>query len=121
MGAAASVSGASNGTGAATGAKPDAALGRLERATSDTTNAELLAWLNSNLPASCPLATDLSSSLRSGRLFVRLLENLSGKSSGISDAQFDAFHQQVGEAFDTAYLDTIFSGAAFARVRDERR
>lgn len=116
MGAATSAPSASDSSVAATDAKPNAALGRLERATSDTTNAELLAWLNSNLPASCPLATDLSSSLRSGRLFVRLLENLSGKSSGISDAQFDAFHQQVGEAFDTAYLDTIFSGASGARV-----
>ncbi|GAA6036684.1 hypothetical protein NBRC10512_003518 [Rhodotorula toruloides] len=104
-----STTSASNGASAATDAKSDATLGRLQRATSDTTNAELLAWLNSNLPSSCPLATDLSSSLRSGRLIVRLLENLSGESSGISDGQFDAFHQQVGEAFDTAYLDTIFS------------
>ncbi|BGP22425.1 phospholipid binding protein [Rhodotorula toruloides] len=109
IGTAMSTTGASNRTPASTDAKSNAALGRLERATSDTRNAELLAWLNSNLPSSCPLATDLSSSLRSGRLLVRLLENLSGESSGISDGQFDAFHQQAGEAFDTAYLDTIFS------------
>lgn len=85
---------------------------RLERATSDTSNAALLAWVNSNLPATCPLATDLSQSLRSGRLLVRLVENLSDSKSEITDQQFDQFHQQEGEAFDTAYLDTIFSGAS---------
>ncbi|BGP29644.1 hypothetical protein JCM10296v2_001383 [Rhodotorula toruloides] len=109
VGVPSSTTSASDGANAGSDAKSNATLGRLQRATSDATNAELLAWLNSNLPSSCPLATDLSSSLRSGRLIVRLLENLSGESSGISDGQFDAFHQQVGEAFDTAYLDTIFS------------
>ncbi|GAA6020104.1 hypothetical protein JCM10207_006256 [Rhodosporidiobolus poonsookiae] len=82
---------------------------RLTRATSDTSRGELLGWVNANLPSSCPLATDLAYSLRSGRLLVRLLENLSGEQSGISDEQFDQFHQQEGQPFDTAYLDTIFS------------
>ncbi|GAA5977063.1 hypothetical protein JCM11641_001289 [Rhodosporidiobolus odoratus] len=82
---------------------------RLVRATSDTSRGELLAWLNSNLPSSCPLATDLSHSLSSGRLLVRLLENLSGNGSGIEDAQFAGFHQDEGLPFDTSYLDTIFS------------
>ncbi|GAA5871266.1 hypothetical protein JCM8547_007237 [Rhodosporidiobolus lusitaniae] len=82
---------------------------RLTRATSDTTKGELLAWVNANLPSSCPLATDLGFSLRSGRLLVRLLENLSGQRSEITDGQFDQFHQQEGLPFDTAYLDTIFS------------
>ncbi|GAA5891794.1 hypothetical protein JCM5296_001863 [Sporobolomyces johnsonii] len=74
-----------------------------------TSNAELLGWVNSNLPSTCPLATDISSSLRSGRLLVRLLENLTGKDSHISDNDFDKFHQREGETFDTEYLDTIFS------------
>jgi len=79
---------------------------------SETTNAELLAWLNQNLPASCPLAMDLSSSLRSGRLLVRLVENLSGDGSGITDAQFDEFDEDESGPFDTAYLDTVFSGSS---------
>ncbi|GAA5962155.1 hypothetical protein JCM21900_006986 [Sporobolomyces salmonicolor] len=74
-----------------------------------TSNAELLGWVNSNLPSTCPLATDLALSLRSGRLLVRLLENLTGKDSHISDQDFDKFHQREGETFDTEYLDTIFS------------
>ncbi|GJN88147.1 hypothetical protein Rhopal_001104-T1 [Rhodotorula paludigena] len=90
---------------------------RLERATSDSSNAALLAWANSNLPATCPLATDLSQSLRSGRLLVRLVENLSDSKSQITDQQFDQFHQQEGEAFDTAYLDTIFSVFDFLSPR----
>ncbi|GAA6048147.1 hypothetical protein JCM3770_003684 [Rhodotorula araucariae] len=95
----------------------EASDGRLQRTLSETTNAELLAWLNQNLPSSCPLATDLSLSLRSGRLLVRLLENLSGESSDITDAQFDLFHQQAGEPFDTTYLDTIFSVFDFLTPR----
>ncbi|BGP37512.1 hypothetical protein JCM10450v2_001417 [Rhodotorula kratochvilovae] len=95
----------------------EASTGRLQRALSETTNAELLAWMNQNLPSSCPLATDLALSLRSGRLLVRLLENLSGESSEITDGQFEMFHQQEGEPFDTAYLDTIFSVFDFLTPR----
>lgn len=84
---------------------------RLLRAASDTSKGELLAWLNANLPSTCPLATDLAFSLRSGRLLVRVLENLTGEGSGISDESFEQFHQQEGLPFDTAYLDTIFSGS----------
>ncbi|GAA5911366.1 hypothetical protein JCM6882_002357 [Rhodosporidiobolus microsporus] len=82
---------------------------RLNRATSDTSKGELLAWVNANLPSTCPLAVDLGHSLRSGRLLVRLLENLSGTKSDITDGAFEQFHQQEGMPFDTAYLDTIFS------------
>lgn len=85
---------------------------RLVRATSDTSKSELLAWTNANLSSTCPLATDLAFSLRSGRLLVRLLENLTGESSEISDTAFEQFHQQEGLPFDTAYLDTIFSGSS---------
>ncbi|BGP18900.1 hypothetical protein JCM10213_005515 [Rhodosporidiobolus nylandii] len=90
---------------------------RLIRSQSDVSKGELLAWVNQNLPSSCPLATDLSHSLSSGRLLVRLLENLSGADSGISDAQFDQFHQQEGLPFDTSYLDTIFSVFDFISPR----
>ncbi|GAA5948231.1 hypothetical protein JCM3775_001731 [Rhodotorula graminis] len=96
---------------------PVAGAPRPVRAMSETTNAELLAWLNQNLPASCPLAMDLSSSLRSGRLLVRLVENLSGDVSGIKDAQFDQFHEDESGPFDTAYLDTVFSVFDFLTPR----
>ncbi|GAA5835372.1 hypothetical protein JCM11251_005217 [Rhodosporidiobolus azoricus] len=82
---------------------------RLTRATSDTSKGELLAWVNANLPSTCPLALDLSHSLRSGRLLVRLTENLSGAKSEITDTEFEQFHQQEGMPFDTAYLDVCFS------------
>ncbi|GAA5911326.1 hypothetical protein JCM8208_005220 [Rhodotorula glutinis] len=100
-------------------AEPVPAVGapRPVRVMSETTNAELLAWLNQNLPASCPLAMDLSSSLRSGRLLVRLVENLSGDDSGIKDAQFDELHEDESGPFDTAYLDTVFSVFDFLTPR----
>lgn len=71
---------------------------------------DLLKWVNVNLPASCAPVPDLSKSLRSGRPIVRLLENLSGQQSGISDASFEQFNQDSGLTFDPAYLDTLFSG-----------
>lgn len=77
---------------------------------SKLSDGEILPWMNANLPPTCPPATDLSSSLRSGRLIVRLLENLSGQSSGITDAAFDQFNKDAGSTFDPAYLDTLFSG-----------
>ncbi|GAA5964762.1 hypothetical protein JCM3765_002546 [Sporobolomyces pararoseus] len=77
--------------------------------TASTVNAEILAWANSNLPATCPLAVDISNSFRSGKLITRLLENLTGKQSGISDSEFGRFDQQKGPNFDVEYLDTIFS------------
>ncbi|BGP53427.1 hypothetical protein JCM8202v2_000986 [Rhodotorula sphaerocarpa] len=76
---------------------------------SKLSDGEILPWMNANLPPTCPPATDLSSSLRSGRLIVRLLENLSGQSSGITDAAFDQFNKDAGSTFDPAYLDTLFS------------
>ncbi|GAA6063545.1 hypothetical protein JCM10212_002657, partial [Sporobolomyces blumeae] len=75
----------------------------------DTTSAEILGWANSNLPSTCPLATDISNSFRSGRLITRLLENLTATQSGIPDADFDKFQQRTGTGFDAEYLDTIFS------------
>ncbi|GAA5894582.1 uncharacterized protein JCM6883_002144 [Sporobolomyces salmoneus] len=74
-----------------------------------TMNAEILAWANSNLPATCPLATDISNSFRSGKLITRLLENLTSKQSGISDSEFGRFDEKKGPNFDVEYLDTIFS------------
>ncbi|GAA5873399.1 hypothetical protein JCM16303_001114 [Sporobolomyces ruberrimus] len=76
---------------------------------SATANAEILAWANSNLPSTCPLATDISNSFRSGKLVTRLVENLTSKQSGISDTEFDRFSQQKDPNFDVEYLDTIFS------------
>lgn len=75
-----------------------------------STNAELLRWVNANLPAGTTPLPDLSRSLRSGRPVVRLLENLSGKQSGISDKSFDAFNENAGASFDPSYIDTLFSG-----------
>ncbi|GAA5924019.1 uncharacterized protein JCM15063_005526 [Sporobolomyces koalae] len=72
-------------------------------------NAEILAWANSSLPSTCPLATDISNSFRSGRLVTRLIENLTGKPSGIQDSEFDRFQAKEGTGFDIEYLDTIFS------------
>ncbi|KAM0751536.1 hypothetical protein T439DRAFT_212506 [Meredithblackwellia eburnea MCA 4105] len=71
---------------------------------------ELLAWVNANLPSSTPKATDLSSSLRSGQILVRLLENLSHTSSGITDATFATFRPPTkDQLFDAAYFDTVFA------------
>lgn len=75
-----------------------------------STDPDLLKWVNASLPASCAPVPDLSKSLRSGRPIVRLLENLSGQQSGISDASFEQFNQDSGLTFDPAYLDTLFSG-----------
>ncbi|GAA5865790.1 hypothetical protein JCM3774_003094 [Rhodotorula dairenensis] len=74
-----------------------------------STNDELLHWVNANLPAGVTPLPDLSRSLRSGRPIVRLLENLSGKQSGISDASFDQFNQNAGATLDPSYIDTLFS------------
>jgi hypothetical protein len=49
------------------------------------------------------------------------LENLTGGDSEISDASFEQFHQQEGMPFDTAYLDTIFSGLFFPSTSFARR
>ncbi|GAA5979446.1 hypothetical protein JCM10908_002927 [Rhodotorula pacifica] len=81
----------------------------LSKAGESTANPELLRWVNANLPTSCSPVPDLSKSLRSGRPIVRLLENLSGRDSGISDASFEKFNQDSGVTFDPAYLDTLFS------------
>ncbi|ORY90693.1 hypothetical protein BCR35DRAFT_299255 [Leucosporidium creatinivorum] len=73
---------------------------------------ELLAWVNASLPSSTPLATDLSDSLRSGRILVRLVENLSGKNANISNAEFDKYQPPAkkGQPFDPEYFDTVFNG-----------
>lgn len=86
---------------------PSAAVSRSAGDTSS--DPDLLHWVNANLPASCAPVPDLSKSLRSGRPIVRLLENLSGQQSGISDASFEQFNQDSGLTFDPAYLDTLFS------------
>ena len=87
---------------------PSAAVSR--SAGDPSSDPNLLNWVNANLPASCAPVPDLSRSLRSGRPIVRLLENLSGQQSGISDASFEQFNQDSGLTFDPAYLDTLFSG-----------
>jgi len=50
-------------------------------------------------------------------LITRLLENLTGKKSGLLDSEFDRFHQQEGKTFDVEYLDTIFSGELSPSLR----
>jgi hypothetical protein len=72
----------------------------------------LLAWVNSNLPSTAPLAMDLGSSLSSGQLLVRLVENVSGRASGITDSEFDKYEAPTkpGQALNVAYFDTVFNG-----------
>lgn len=80
-------------------------------AVTTTSDTELLSWVNSHLPATTTPATDLSSSLRSGEVVVRLVEKLSGKDSGIKDSDFAKYAppKQPGQ-FDSAYFETIFNG-----------
>ncbi|KAK4699662.1 hypothetical protein P7C70_g6597, partial [Phenoliferia sp. Uapishka_3] len=81
----------------------------IARMTTPSRSADLLEWVNSRLPASTPHATDLSLSLRSGQILTRLLERLSGKTSGISDVAFEAFRPASAEThFDASYFDTAF-------------
>lgn len=84
---------------------------------------ELLSWLNSSLPAGESSATDLSTSLRSGRTLTRLVEHLSGKSSNITDAEFDKYKAPAGDGipFDASYFDTVFNGGSELTVQDQRR
>ena len=52
----------------------------------------------------------MSTALRSGRVLTRLVEKLSGKKSGISDAEFFKFKADAGgDAYDPEYFDTCFS------------
>lgn len=71
-------------------------------------NSELLDWVNSNLPASTTKASDLSTSLRSGEVLVRLVENLSGTKSSIDDASFAKYRPGQKEHVDT-YFDVVFN------------
>lgn len=52
--------------------------------------AKLLQWVNTHLPAEVPDATGFSTSFKSGRLILRLLESLSGEKRGIPDSRFGA-------------------------------
>lgn len=57
-------------------------------------DAELLDWVNSNLPpADKGQAVDLRKSFRDGKLVTRLVEHLSGSSSGLGDAAFASFSE----------------------------
>lgn len=71
----------------------------------------LLNWINSSLPHPTPRASDLSASLRSGEILVRLVEQLSGQDSGISDVDFSKFPgtTSAGDSLDPAYFDTMFA------------
>jgi hypothetical protein len=61
------------------------------------------------LPQGTAKADDLSSSLRSGRVLVRLVEKLSEKNSGISDADFAKYRVAEDASFSSDYFDTVFS------------
>lgn len=84
---------------------------------------ELLAWVNASLPSSTPLASDLSDSLRSGRLLVRLVENLSGKSSNIADSEFEKYQPPAtkDQPFDPEYFDTVFNGELFLLLQTNQK
>ena len=57
---------------------------------------DMLDWVNDHLPYGVPQAVEWPD-LSSGRLYIRLVENLSGRQSGIKDADFDTYRPlQVG-------------------------
>ena len=58
-------------------------------------DADLISWVNANLPASCLPIEDLSTSMRSGKVPTRLVEQLSGVQSGITDEEFGAFDPEA--------------------------
>lgn len=49
---------------------------------------ELLDWINDHLPPGTPKAFDWRD-MSNGRLYTRLVENLSGRNSKIPDSEFD--------------------------------
>ncbi|MBW0513205.1 hypothetical protein O181_052920 [Austropuccinia psidii MF-1] len=50
---------------------------------------QLLDWINNQLPKDCPTkATDFLQSIKNGMIIVRLVENLTGVQSGLSDNRF---------------------------------
>ncbi|KAI5476458.1 hypothetical protein MNV49_007705 [Pseudohyphozyma bogoriensis] len=73
-------------------------------------NGDLLGFVNSHLPVGTPQAANLGDSLRSGEILVRLVEDLSGKSSGITSEQFASYRPPgEGQFFDAAYFDVVFA------------
>ena len=78
-------------------------------------NTVLLEWVNDHLPLSVGQVSDLGTSLRSGKVLTRLLEELSGQPSGISDADFGAYREPgAGGDFDAAYFDCVFNGQCWS-------
>jgi len=70
----------------------------------------LLAWVNWKLPSSVPRATSFDDSFRSGKILTRLVEELSGKPSGISDEDFAKFRPTKGNSlYDPDYFDVCFN------------
>ncbi|KAH7343136.1 hypothetical protein B0J17DRAFT_165058 [Rhizoctonia solani] len=49
---------------------------------------ELVEWVNSKLPPTCPLAEDLSTSMSNGLILFRLAESIKEVDSGVSDSVF---------------------------------
>ncbi|CAE6489172.1 unnamed protein product [Rhizoctonia solani] len=49
---------------------------------------ELIEWVNTKLPPTCPLAEDLSTSMSSGLILFRLAESIKEVDSGVSDSVF---------------------------------
>lgn len=90
---------------------------KLSSAPSDSTGKEgrvkeeLLSWVNGHLDSSTARASDLSTSLRSGRVLVRLVESLSGTSSGIGEEAFSKYRPGGEDQvfFISEYFDTVFS------------
>lgn len=70
----------------------------------------LLEWVNSRLPPTISPAKDLSLSLRSGQVLVRVLERCSNTESSISDADFASYRPPSKDRpFDAAYFDIVFN------------
>ncbi|KAK9897457.1 hypothetical protein P389DRAFT_57275 [Cystobasidium minutum MCA 4210] len=70
---------------------------------------DVLDWLNNQLPADVDRAYSWQD-LCSGKIYTRVVERLSGKSAGISDAQFAQFTPlQPGRTPDMSYVDVLFN------------
>ncbi|KAB5589124.1 SH3 domain-binding protein [Ceratobasidium theobromae] len=72
---------------------------------------ELVDWVNSKLPPTCPPAQDLSTSMSSGLIPFRLAESIKGINSGVPDSAFMHEH-------NNRKLDGLFELFRLLRSRD---
>lgn len=58
--------------------------------TSANQSQDVMDWINGHLPSNVEPATSWQD-FCSGKIYTRVVESMTGKSSGVSDAQFDKF------------------------------